>query len=247
MGDPRDSHSPDFVQIDTDTQGISRRELIKRAGVLGAAVAIPVGLAARSNASETPAAPAPVAEPYVFQSFNEADAATMSAIVERIIPQDENGPGAIQAGVPRYIDRLLASDQNERYGPNNPNQTLHEAYAAGLKALDAYSQQSQGGPFASLSPEKQDAVLEAMEKNQAQGFTPNSRTFFGLLRDHTMEGMFCDPYYGGNINFVGWDLTNYPGTKLAFTPEEQTFGGKIERVHKGFMDYAVFSGSKEGM
>jgi gluconate 2-dehydrogenase gamma chain len=247
MGDPRheDGRSPDFVQIDATGDGFSRRELIKGAGALGIAIAIPGGV----TKSETtgPTAVPPANEPYTFQSFTPAEAATMSAMVERIIPQDENGPGAIEAGVPRYIDRLLRGDQNERYGPENPNQTLTEAYGAGLKAVDAYAQESHGAVFVKLSPENQDAVLEEMEKNKAHGFTPNSRTFFNLVRAHTMEGMFCDPYYGGNINFVGWDLTNYPGTKLAFSAEEQSFGGKITRVHKGFMDYAVFSGSKEGM
>jgi hypothetical protein len=39
----------------------------------------------------------------------------------------------------------------------------------------------------------QDAVLSHMEKNIATGFTPNSATFFNLVRMHTLQGTFCDP------------------------------------------------------
>jgi gluconate 2-dehydrogenase gamma chain len=254
-----DAISPDLVQLEIrGVAGLSRRELMKKASVLGMAMAVPLGLLERAEAQSA----APANEP--LQSFTPAETATLRAIIQRIIPNDESGPGAIEAGVPRYIDRLLRSDQNTRYGPNNPHQTLTEAYAAGLKAIDAHAQATNGASFASLSPEKQDAILHALdhhdagpiihtsqsgdrEESSATGVTPSARQFFALIREHTMDGMFCDPYYGGNINFVGWDLTGYPGTKLMFTPAEQSFGGKIIRVHKGFMDYPIFASSDKGM
>jgi hypothetical protein len=63
-----------------------------------------------------------------------------------------------------------------------------------------------------------------MEKNVAKGFAPNSSTFFNLVRTHTIQGMFSDPYYGGNANFVGWDLIGYPGLRMAVT--EGTSGAR---------------------
>ncbi len=30
--------------------------------------------------------------------------------------------------------------------------------------------------------------------------------FFALLRRHTIEGMFCDPVHGGNVDMVGWQM-----------------------------------------
>ena len=33
--------------------------------------------------------------------------------------------------------------------------------------------------------------------------------------------MFSDPYYGGNANFIGWDLLDFPGVKLTFSAAEQ--------------------------
>src|SRR4029077_3680568 len=94
-------------------------------------------------------------------------------------------------------------------------------YALGLAAVDEYAQASRGAPFSNLSAEDQDAVLREMEKNTATGFTPNSSAFFEMLRTHTIQGTFCDPYYGGNADFVGWDLIGYPGIRLAVTADEQ--------------------------
>jgi gluconate 2-dehydrogenase gamma chain len=32
--------------------------------------------------------------------------------------------------------------------------------------------------------------------------------------------MFSDPVYGGNRNFVGWQLIGYPGAQRAYLPDE---------------------------
>ena len=61
---------------------------------------------------------------------------------------------------------------------------------------------------------EQDAVLRDMETIPR----PASRRLFDLLQPratHTIQGTFGDPYYGGNANFVGWDLIGYPGVRLA--------------------------------
>src|SRR5271169_36690 len=88
-------------------------------------------------------------------------------------------------------------------------------YAAGLAAIDAYAQSRKGAAFALLSAPDQDAVLTDMEKNVATGFVSNAATFFNLVRAHTIQGTFCDPYYGGNADFVGWDLIGFPGLRMA--------------------------------
>ncbi len=46
---------------------------------------------------------------------------------------------------------------------------------------------------------------------KAPGFTPDSATFFAALREHTVQGMFSDPVYGGNRNFAGWMLLRLSG------------------------------------
>jgi hypothetical protein len=60
-------------------------------------------------------------------------------------------------------------------------------------------------------------VLTAIDNNQA----PNLRPFFNRARRLMLEGMFGDPYYGGNKNFAGWDLIRYPGPRVAVGPEDQ--------------------------
>src|SRR5690349_8312079 len=38
--------------------------------------------------------------------------------------------------------------------------------------------------------------------------------FFSLLRQNTIEGMFCDPIHGGNVDMVGWQLVGFPGPRM---------------------------------
>jgi gluconate 2-dehydrogenase gamma chain len=40
---------------------------------------------------------------------------------------------------------------------------------------------------------------------------PSSKTFFDMLYQNVMEGMFSDPIYGGNQNKAGWRLIGFPG------------------------------------
>ena len=92
----------------------------------------------------------------------------------------------------------------------------------------------------SLSPGDQDAVLTEMERNSAPGFSPNSADFFDLLRNHTIQGMFCDPYYGGNANFAGWDLLGYPGVRTVVSADQQRMDIAPAPNHKSAYDYDMF-------
>jgi hypothetical protein len=80
-----------------------------------------------------------------------------------------------------------------------------------------------------------------MEKNVATGFKPNSSAFFNLVRRHTIEGTFCDPYYGGNANFVGWDLIGYPGIRLVVTADEQRVSARAKTIRGSAYDDAMFT------
>ena len=89
-------------------RSFSRRELLKRVGIMGAAAAVPVRVLAPAAAAAP--APATAAAP-VWESFETLTAAqsdTLEAIVARLIPTDENGPGAAEARAAHYIDRALA-------------------------------------------------------------------------------------------------------------------------------------------
>jgi gluconate 2-dehydrogenase gamma chain len=205
---------------------VSRRNLFKQAALAGAAAALPAAAVAPPVAAQ-PTVPGPEA----LETLTAAEADILEAIVARLIPSDENGPGATEARAAHYIDRALAG----------PLRASRPAYTAGLAALDDYAQSTKGASFAKLSAKDQDALLGDLEKNAATGFTPDSAAFFNLVRAHAIEGTFCDPYYGGNANFVGWDLIGYPGIRVAVSEDEQRMSPKPRPVRKSAYDDPMFT------
>lgn len=201
---------------------LSRREM------LGAGAAIPLGLVASAATAEpagdpTPHPVRPIAEigkqihpgsipaQEGLETLTAIEMEALEAFCARLVPTEAHGPGAKEARAAHYIDRALAGAL----------MTQRAAYAAGLSALDGYARDTKGKPFAQLAPADQDAVLHDLEAGQATGFALGSAAFFKRVRTHTIEGMFCDPYYGGNANFVGWDLIGYPGLRMMVRPEDQ--------------------------
>jgi gluconate 2-dehydrogenase gamma chain len=216
------------------TSILSRRELLKRAGLVGAAaVATPVGTLVRSTdlAQSTPPDQTPAGPAQVLETLTAAEAETLEAITARLIPSDAIGPGALEAQAARYIDRALGGALA----------SSRDAYRSGLAAIDGYARMSKGSSFAKLPAPDQDAVLRDMEANVASGFVPDASTFFNLVRAHTIQGTFCDPYYGGNAEFVGWDLIGYPGVRLAVTANDQRLDPRLAPTHRSAYDHAMFS------
>lgn len=191
--------------------GVSRRTLFKQAGLAGAAAIAPevADIAAAAGAQQARADASPRLG--AWETLTAAEADILEAMVGRLIPTDENGPGAAEARAAHYIDRALVGALR----------SSREAYAAGLAAVDAYAASLKGASFTGLSAKDQDEILSDIEKNIPPGFVPDAATFFNLLRAHTIQGTFCDPYYGGNADFVGWDLVGYPGIRLAVGADEQ--------------------------
>ena len=144
------------------------------------------------------------AAPIAPAVFTPAQMQLIEAVTERLIPADELGPGAREAGVPVYLERSFA-------GPLSADRGV---FSAGLDAMEAVG-------FTKLSTALQNDFLAAMERNEVSGFRPDSRAFFIRLRQLTLEGMFGDPGYGGNQNYAGWDLIRYPGPRMAVSAEDQ--------------------------
>ena len=208
----------------------SRRGFFRQVGFAGAAVVVsatPLGCTPEPAA--TTAAPASRRE--ALETLNAAESDALEAIVARLIPTDENGPGAAEARAAHYIDRALAG----------PLRGLRNTYAAGLAAIDGYARVAKGALFAQLSPADQDAILRDMEQDTATGFSPSASAFFNLLRTHTIEGTFSDPYYGGNANFVGWNLIAYPGLRMGVSAEDQRMNAQLAPVRTSAYDDPVFA------
>lgn len=195
---------------------MSRRDMLKRLGAaLGVATILPLPAATRARAQSA------VAETFI--SFTPAEAETVRAIVARLIPADENGPGALEARADRYIDRALAGALKSSRG----------AYTTGLANVNAQAQSLKKAAFAKLSPADQDAVLTNIQQTAGQ--------FFNLVRTHTIQGTFSDPFYGGNADFIGWDLIGYPGARTTVSANLQLMDRKPEPSRKSAYDYGMFS------
>jgi gluconate 2-dehydrogenase gamma chain len=225
---------------------LSRRDLLKGAGAVGAAAiagsselltpaeAAPAELDAVQGAARAAAA-APAREAFETLSASEAD--VLEAIVARLIPSDAQGPGAKEARAAHYIDRALGGALKES----------REAYRSGLAALDRYAQGSRGKPFTQLAATDQDSLLTEVQSGAASksaaGFSGSSTQFFNLVRGHTWQGTFGDPYYGGNADFVGWDLVGYPGVRTMVTAADQQAmeKGQLKPNHRSAYDSEMFN------
>ena len=181
---------------------------ITRRAVIASATLVPV--AALTATAQTPKTALTAEERKLLEAF-----------VDRLVPKDELGPGAVECGAANYIDRQLADYLASE----------KDTIVAGLATMDAYARGAHGGPFVDLAPEAKDAVLTAVENGSATG-VPNARAFFARVRRLTLEGMFGDPYYGGNTNFAGWDLIRYPGPRLAVGPEDQKMSTPPKPYHR---------------
>jgi len=188
---------------------LSRSELLKRAGAVGAAAAVPAALAPGTAHAE-----GELAELRRMKALSPDEAATIGAVCERLIPSDTTGPGAKEANVVRYIDRSLSGDLAMFRG----------AYAAAVAALDGYAQSKHGAAFKSLTAEQQDGILIDMDLGRvpaSAGFLPNGKAVFEVIRTHAVQGMFGDPLHGGNVNYVGWKLVRFPGPRLVISAHDQ--------------------------
>src|SRR5712691_9014233 len=146
--------------------GISRREMLKRVGVMiGVAAGLRISPRALAQAQARSQGIAALGDALV--SLTPAEAETLRAIIARLIPADENGPGALEARADRFIDRALGGSLKN----------LRSTYSSGLAGANAYAQTSKGSPFAKLSAADQDAVLTQMQQESPQ--------FFNLVRTHT--------------------------------------------------------------
>jgi gluconate 2-dehydrogenase gamma chain len=111
--------------------------------------------------------------------FDEHEWRTIDAAVARIIPTDHE-PGAQEAGVTDFIDRLLsgvgfvhARADGSGFKPLQGKaveawkERVHEArvlYRDGVRTLDDLSREAYGADFAALSTDQQDSVLGRLER-----------------------------------------------------------------------------------
>ncbi|MEZ2298270.1 gluconate 2-dehydrogenase subunit 3 family protein [Variovorax sp. RCC_210] len=196
-------------------------------GVTGAALAqatTPAPAAAPAASSAPPA-------PYTPVYFNADEWKFVQAAVARLIPSDDAGPGAIEAGVPEFIDRQMEGAFGHAatwymQGPFVEVSPLfgyqkkmppREVYRAGIAATDAYCRkQFADKPFAQLGAAQQDEVLKGLEAGSVKLDGVGATDFFGFLLQNTKEGYFSDPIHGGNKNAAAWKMIGFPGARADY-------------------------------
>jgi gluconate 2-dehydrogenase gamma chain len=184
---------------------------------------------------------------YIF--FDPGEAAFVEAATARLIPEDATGPGAKQAGVPRFIDRQLAGP----YGKGDhfyleapiptgtPTQGWQmgapaEVYRAAILAVNRWCADAHGKAFAALDPATQDEALKALEEGKAElRASPPAKAFFELLLQNTLEGYFADPIYGGNRDMGPWRMIGFPGARYNYRPFVARHGEALALAPVGLM------------
>lgn len=216
---------------------ISRRSMLRGAGAAGAAVAVgAVSLPVAANPLPAIQPTSGTATRIVYEQLTPDEAELLETIADQLIPADEHGPGAVAAGAVLYIDRALGGALSDS----------RSAYRTGLAAFDRYCRVSRGAPFPELKHVDQVSVLIDVETGAATGagtgFAGTSGSFFGMVRRHVWQGTFGDPYYGGNRNYVGWDLIRYPGVRTAVSAGLQTRleAGDVDPNHQSAYTSDIF-------
>lgn len=240
----------------TDGANVRRRDFLKTVGVTGAAA----GLAATSPLLASPGEaaseavhaehmqhpeghPAHGVEPPLF--FTSIEAAVVTALVDTLIPQDDTGPGGVEAGVPTYIDRQMAGGFGRGarmylqgpFASGTPQQgyqlplTPAELYRVGIADLNAWCAKTYAGKsFVELAASERAEALKLVEQNKAEFPQVSARAFFSLLLQTTMEGYFGDPLYGGNRDKMVWKMIGFPGAIGMYVDDIEPYRNKKYEV-----------------
>jgi len=192
-------------------------------------------------AGHTPWATALAAEaetPYRPTYFTDAEWQFLEAACECIFPRDDAGPGALDLGIPEFIDRQM----NTPYGrgelwymsapfqeaaPNLGYQlplSPRDLYRKGITGANDYALHYRGKLFADLEDQAQIDMLTAFEGGAVKFGDLSARTFFEQLRTNTLEGAFSDPLHGGNRNLGGWVMLGFPGARADFMDWVDQYG-----------------------
>jgi len=226
---------------------LSRRTVIKATGAVGASI-LPIGLAANdAPAQERPSVPtaagssAVAAQVATYLFLNAEEAAFIEAAVARLIPADDRWPGALEAGVPNYIDKQLngawgAGERLYRSGPwqtGTPSQgyqlpfTPAEFFRTAISAINAELRAKT--PFAKMTAAEQDTYLHSLEAGGKDLGGVPSNIFFSELWESTVEGFFSDPVYGGNRAMVAWRMIGFPGAYASYYDIVHQHGISVDR------------------
>jgi gluconate 2-dehydrogenase gamma chain len=173
----------------------SRRESLKIIGAIGSTCAFPFSAdELYGQHVHRPAAASPDLQgPYTPKFFSAEEFETLSRMAEAIIPATET-PGAIGAGVPRYIDEVVSANPEHK-----------KPFREGLAWIDRRSAQRFQSKFAKLSGAQQIELLTPLSEALDAGRKLSApEKFFELVKNMTADG-----YYTSRVGLV--DELGYSG------------------------------------
>jgi hypothetical protein len=184
--------------------------------------------------------------------FDEHELAVLGAVVDRLIPADDEGaPGARRAGAVDYIDRFLGAftfdppriyaggpfsgrwggDASfERWLPLGPMEEL--AWRTRLEGSQGLPDREFNGPVVGLQQRYREGLaalgedFPSADEDEQDRRLARDKQFKRLVYEHACEGMYGDPVYGGNRDYVGWDSIGWIGD---IQPRGYTDGEVSER------------------
>ena len=180
---------------------LSRREML---GFLGVALAA----GAAGCRPETIRKAAERASPYTPRFFTPSEYATVTVLADLTLPADRRGPSASEAGVPEFVDFVMAEEMDNR-----------DRMRSGLAWLDAQATTRFGKGFVAASARQQKQILDdiAWPKQARAGFEDAAK-FFTEFRNLTATGYWSskagveDLQYIGNTAVADW--TGCPEAQL---------------------------------
>ncbi len=146
--------------------------------------------------------------------FTDTQRRIVAAIAETILPRTET-PGAIDAGVPRFIE-LMVSDWL--------NAQERELFIAGLADIETHIPKKYGAPFDQLEAKQQLAILEALEDDASDS---PWYEFGNVLRDFISDAPFICQIK--ELTIWGFFTSEVGSTQvLRYDPMPMEFDGEAE-------------------
>ena len=134
----------------------------------------------------------PVGASYIY--LLEPEIRFLEAAVEHLIPTDELGPGARDAGVSHFVDQQISIPAEEalleaRILNVRPPYAIF--YRAALAAVDRASQARNGRRFAALGAAEQHGFIDTMRQNKIDGWQgPAGGFVYTVLRNDAIDVVY---------------------------------------------------------
>jgi gluconate 2-dehydrogenase gamma chain len=189
--------------------GIRRRELLR----LLAAAPVAAGFSWTAAEASTAGALAqasrtgPAATPFTPAFFTAPEYDTVRLLADLIIPRDDRSGGASDAGVPEFMDFLLAEE------PKLPEASRRQtAMRGGLAWLDLECQRRFDASFVTCRDDQRSALLDDISQPppvdpdadpETSPAGSHGRAFFASFRDLTASGFWTSRIGMTDLQFQG--------------------------------------------